>query len=402
MEGLLVKSAKADAEGASFDGGLAAEALEHYKQVLEEAAEAPLEDRLLADTLVARCYSGIAQLILRESNLVERLPSDLKESADVIAQKGLAKLEGIKLLGGGDDVLYLWRSSQFAASAVRFQISISRRLIAEALLRSGNASGAQSFLEDAVKDAPDDASAAFALGSFRLRLALFEKGPSPEKDKAAQVQLLQAAKLDATKAGPFALLGYWYEYKQDIKRAVGCYSKALLLDPSHPVAGRGVIRLAPAHSLKKVFDKAIASGSTVVGWAWHAVALQKAMVDGDDNMAVVSLLNALRCRDLDCQNAEPLSEFFVTPANPELPSKMELSVCLSDLAACYYRLGRYTASIRSYHSAIIEAGDRVPSSLLCFCAQGKPRCARRTRNAYWCTCSLTMSILFSGNGARAL
>jgi len=291
------------------------------------------------------------------------------DSADGIARKSLEKLEAIAPSDDGT-TLFLWRSESFLVSALRFQIAGARQLIADALLRSGNAVGAQSFLEDAVKDAPEDTGAAFALGAFRLHMAFFGDDRSPEMEKAAQVQLLQAAKLDSTKAGPFALLGYWYEYKKDVKRAVGCYSKALLLDPSHPVAGRGVIRLAPADSLKKVFDKAIATGSAVVGWAWHAVALQKAMVDGEDTMAVVSLLNTLRCRDLERPEAEPQSEFHASPEHPELPSQMELSRCLSDLAACYYRLGRYTASIRSYHSAIEKAGDRVSSSLLCSCAHG--------------------------------
>jgi tetratricopeptide (TPR) repeat protein len=230
---------------------------------------------------------------------------------------------------------------------------------------------AQTVLENAVRDAPQDTNAALALGAFRLRVTLFGDTISfDSSSKAAQIQLLQAAKMDSSQAGPFALLGYWYELMEDKKRAVGCYSKALLLDPCHPVAGRGILRLAPRHSLTKVLDKAIASGSAVVGWAWHAVSRQKAMVEGDDNMALVSLLNALRCRDLDCPSSEPLSVFYAEPSHPELPSRMELSHCLADLAACYYRLGRYTASLRSYHSAIYEAGERCSSSLLCCCAQG--------------------------------
>jgi len=47
--------------------------------------------------------------------------------------------------------------------------------------------------------------------------------------KKAQQQLLRAAKLDSTQANPFSLLGIWYEIHDDVKRAIGCFSKALAL-----------------------------------------------------------------------------------------------------------------------------------------------------------------------------
>ena len=402
-EELILKLGEADAEGSSFDGGLVGEALKNYKQVMEGAGT--LSDRLLADVLTARCYSGVAQLVMRDPQSIEAF-KDLGDSAGAIAQGTLEKLESISLSADADGALYLWRSKQFVMSALRFQVAASRQLVADTLLRSGNAVAAQSFLEDAVRDCPNDAGAAFALGSFRLHVAFFGDDRSPEIEKAAQIQLLQAAKMDSTRAGPFALLGYWYEYKKDAKRAVGCYSKALLLDPSNPVAGRGVIRLAPAKSLKKVFDKAIESGSAVVGWAWRAVARQKAMVDGDDTLAVVSLLNALRCRDLERPDSEPLSEFYSSPLKPALPGKMELSGCLADLAACYYRLGRYTASLRSYHAAIEKAADKVPGSLLCSCAQGTSfvltAASVPTRKLSYVFLSFVFLFCHSGNGTRSL
>jgi tetratricopeptide (TPR) repeat protein len=201
-------------------------------------------------------------------------------------------------------------------------------------------------------------------------VAFFGEEHSAEQDKAAQVQLLRAAKMDADAADPFALLGYWYEYKQDLKRAVGCYSKALLLDPSNPVAGRGILRLVPRDSLQRVLDNAIASASAVVGWAWRAVGLQKAFIEAHDELAVVSLLKALRCSDIERPGSESLAVFYSSPSHPILPGREELASVLADLASCYRRLGRFTAAIRCFHSSISESGVNVPSSVLCSCAQG--------------------------------
>ena len=79
----------------------------------------------------------------------------------------------------------------------------------------------------------------FALGSFRLRLIMDSlQSPSVTAIKEAQTQLLKAAKLNSNKPSPFALLGLWYEEEGDTIRSVGCFTKALLLDPAHPVAGR--------------------------------------------------------------------------------------------------------------------------------------------------------------------
>ena len=176
--------------------------------------------------------------------------------------------------------------------------------------------------------------------------------------------------MDSSQAAPFALLGYWYEKTDDIKRAVGCYSKALLLDPCQPVAGRGLLRLANADSTAGVIGKAVGASLPTAGWAWRAMARQKALLEGNDNLAVVSYLKALRCKDIEHPEEEELAFFYASPSHPMRPSRDEISEVLAELAACYRRLGRYTAAIWSYHSAIAEAGDRVPSPVLCSCAQG--------------------------------
>lgn len=378
VEQYLLQLGEADTEGAAFTGGLVSDAQKNYIQILE--ATEVISDRVLAGLMVSRCYFGLAKLSLRERGTTPPDAEGDSEQASVsLAKKSLIRLES--MVREKDDLsMYVWYNSQFIALAVRFQITASRQLIADAMLRSGDFMSAEDFLEAAVRDAPMDANAAFALGSFRLYSSFFGNELSSEIDKAAQIQLLRAAKLDSSKAGPFALLGYRYEHKKDLQRAVGCYTKALFLDPSHPVAGRGVIRIVPVDSLKNVLDKAIANATAAIGWAWHAIGLQKALVDGDDELAVVSLLRALRCRDIEQPEAEPLGAFYADPAQAELPGHGELSSSLADLAACYRRLGRFTAAIRSYHSAIHEAGPAVASPLLCSCAQGESTTAFRNES----------------------
>jgi Flp pilus assembly protein TadD len=80
--------------------------------------------------------------------------------------------------------------------------------MADSLVRKGRCEEAQSFLEAAVDDSPLDSDTAFALGAF-----YFNQERSSEVDKAAQLQLLKAAKLDPSEANPFALLGLWFEEK---------------------------------------------------------------------------------------------------------------------------------------------------------------------------------------------
>jgi|Transcript_12017 hypothetical protein len=85
-------------------------------------------------------------------------------------------------------------------------------------------------------------------------MALYESfDASPEEQKLAQTQMLKSAKIDSGKP---ALLGVWYEVQNDLKRAVGCYSKCLLLDPANPVAGRGILRLKSPTEAQKLCEAA--------------------------------------------------------------------------------------------------------------------------------------------------
>jgi tetratricopeptide (TPR) repeat protein len=373
LETILLDLGEADVEGTSFTGGMIGDAKKLYGQVLDAVGQFNELESVHRDLIRSRCYSGLATLALNHQGSEAFEPvSEMGEKPDDIARMGLDLLQQM-ILGSEVSPFYLWGSQSATESAIRFQVAKSRQLIADALIRRGSAKEAQKFLEDAVQDAPADSGAAFAFGAFRLRMMFFGGERSSVSEKAAQIQLLKAAKLDSSKAGPFALLGFWYEYFQDMKRATGCYSKALLLEPAHPVAGRGLLRLKDPEDLTAVFDDAINSESSLNGWAWRAVGLQKAMEEDEDELSIVSLLKALRSRDIEHPEAESLAIFFSSPTQPQLSSTEAVEVS-AELAACYRRLGRYTAAIRTFHVAIDRAGEKAPPSLLCACAQCKLEC----------------------------
>jgi tetratricopeptide (TPR) repeat protein len=369
LETLLLDLGEADAEGVVFVGGMLGEASKLYNGILGASDRLSQLGSVQRDLVCSRCYTGLSSLALEQHSANSGESTAEGAEPDATARKGLHCLQQIDL---SQELapLYFWSHQGATESAVRFQIVKSRQLIADALLRNERNQDAQKMLEDAVHDAPEDAGASFAFGAFRLRLMFHGGERSSMSDKAVQIQLLKAAKLDPSKASPFALLGHWYEHFEDIKRAVGCYSKALLLDPANPVAGRGLLRLKSADDLNTILNNAINSDSSLHGWAWRAVGLQKAMIEDEDELAVVSFLKALRCRDIERPEAEPMAIFFSDPTQAwERP--LEMMEVSAELAACYKRLGRYTAAIRTFHAAIDWAGDDVPPKLLCACAQCK-------------------------------
>jgi tetratricopeptide (TPR) repeat protein len=368
LDEVMILLGEADCEGAYFDGGLTHVSHKNYNQVLEMIANAaePGDARIksnaiLDDLLIGHCYNSLAKLDVRNHG-TKRAITD--ERLDDYAQRGLDSLEQAMGSITTENSVYHWKSNSFANNAIRFQLSCARQLVADSLLKIGDVAGAQGFLEKAVHDSPLDADSAFALGGFRLYLMFFGDNNSLELERAAQVQLLKAAKLDSNNADPFALLGYWYEYKGDMKRAIGCYSKAILLDPSQPVAGRGLLRLATQESLMTFLENAVGSSSALNGWAWRALGWQKAYLNGDDDLAAISFLKALRCRDICQSDADSsLGFFFASPSSARAPSKSEYSGTLSELASCYWRLGRYTAALRTFLSAI-DAGREDDTQVL--------------------------------------
>ena len=144
-------------------------------------------------------------------------------------------------------------------------------------------------------DLPKDFEASFALAAFYLRTAI-GKAADVSLAKKATTLLLKAAKMDSTKPGPFALLGMCYEYQKDVTRATGCYQKALSIDISHPVAGRGLMRLLGLDGTQIQCANAAKCNSLANGWAWRAMGQLKSRGDGDVAAAAICFQRALRCR----------------------------------------------------------------------------------------------------------
>ena len=362
IEEILLELANSDAE--LLNGGFADDAGKGYLNVLRALDEA--QDLLNGTTstlIKAHCKNGLARVC--------QLGITLEETASVemYARNSLDAIESLEI---SQDMppFHLWNSQSLFSMARSHQLSVSRQLMADSLVQNDRCDEAQEFLQAAVNDSPSDADAALAFGAFLLRMAFYvNEERSPEADKAAQIHLLKSAKLDSSRAEPFSLLGLWFEVKGDLQRAHGCYSKALNLDASNPVAGRGLLRVGSRENLKDVLDNAINTKSPLNGWAFRAVGLNKILVDAEDNLAVVALLKSLRCRDIAQPSSEPLGIFYRPPS--DLMQRSERADGLAEVAMCYRRLGRFTAAIRAYHAAIAAAGNNVSPSVLCSCAQGK-------------------------------
>ena len=259
IEQILLDLGQADAECGILSSGLPAVASKVYQDIMDQVQNPSTEGLTteLCSLVKSHCWIGLTRMALlgnHSSDPVELTQNSILELAS-IDESSMAP--------------YLWVAASAMEVFVKFHMTMSRQLVADALVRSGRSSEAKIFLEDAVRDSPKDAEAAFALGAFLLREALQSPDRSPTHLNGAKMQLLHAAKLNSRKAGPFALLGVFYEIQKDLKRALGCYSKALLLDPPHPVAGRGVLRLTSWNSVKAVVDNAIQTSSAVNGWAWR-------------------------------------------------------------------------------------------------------------------------------------
>jgi tetratricopeptide (TPR) repeat protein len=371
MEKFILDLAQGDLECGLLAGGFRSVASKLFSANLK-SLETPVSgvSDAFHSVLKSHCLIGLTRIaLLEQQDPVE------KSSAEKFAQDSIQELSSIPL-DQNIPSTYLWSSPESTSDFIKFHMSLSRQLVADSLVRLGRLQEARKFLEDAVRDSPKDAEAAFSLGAFLLREAYASKDRSADDINGAKMQLLKAAKLDSQKAGPFALLGVWYEEQNDLKRALGCYSKALLLDPPHPVAGRGVLRLAASvDSAKSVLDNAVQPSSPVNGWAWRAIGKQKVMVTGENDLGAVALLKALRCRDIDSPQNEQLSVFYKKPTvgcdTPDNYVGKERAEVWAELAFCYRRLGRYTAAIRGYYSSIEAAGEYVSASVLCSCAEGK-------------------------------
>lgn len=361
LECILLDLARADAE--LLNGGFPKQSQELYTQVLDtldNSANLRLDD-VARTILQGHCYNGLARACQIDENV-----GQLTKVQD-LAQKTLDLLDGI-VVPEEIKPLHIWYDHSLFLFAISHQRSVARQLIADSSISQGRTEEARSFLEAAVQDAPLDAGAALAFGAFLFRVAFYlDDERSPDAAKAAQIQLLKAAKLDPSKADPFSLLGLWFEECGDPDRALGCFTKGLALDPCNPIAGRGLLRLKTREEMVAELDTAIGINSPICGWAWRGIGLNKIFLEAEDEFAIVALLKALRSRDVSAPGNETLGIFYHRPGAEYVNERAD---ALAELAMCYRRLGRFTASLRAFHAAIVSAGEHIASSVLCSCAQG--------------------------------
>lgn len=209
-------------------------------------------------------------------------------------------------------------------------------------------------------------------------------GNNRSEAKKTRTLLLKAAKMGmdtVAKPDPFALLGVWYESQKDASRAKGCYQKALAIDPSHPVAGRGFLRLPATgpeeQRLRTPCEDAAKQNSPFNGWAWRVMGQRNTRGGdgGDDAAAAVCFQQALRCRDIQSSGNDALGTFYRDPASTSATSNKqqccEASETWTELAACYRRMGKYSAALRAYEAAYIVSDGNLSPNALCAWAQGE-------------------------------
>ena len=376
FEEILLSIGEADIEGGQLNGGFAVKAKTLYIDILDKiqsmnSSAVSHKDSLLL--LKSHCQSSLSRLLLQGENTVEgaktmiNMNSTFYRKAEIMSKNSLELLMN---LNGSSGCFYCWTHDTFFHASTQYHICLARQLVAESLLRLDKASEAHDILREAVSDSPTDFDANLALGAFYLRMTFHgrEAGvDGSEYRKKAQKQLLMSAKLDSSKADPFALLGYWYEFQNDHKRAYGCYAKSLSIDPSHPVSGRGVLRLKALNDVIRVCDVAISQNTVQSGWGWRALGKSKAFDEGDDESAVLYFQQALRCRDIENVDNETYGIFYDLPNDLHSKSN-ECASTWSSLAGCYRRLGKFTASLRAYQSSFDVGSCDVESK--CAWAQG--------------------------------
>lgn len=362
LENLFLDMGEADAEGAFLAGGLGQLSKKRYNTCLEQTSRLSEPDQI--HLVKAHCLAGLSRLTLAgalgQDGSLES-PKSVAALSEEFARLSLREAE--QMNPRRSNGIYLGDSSSLHLSKA-FHKSLARQFVADSLLRAGDLGNAEAFLEAAVDETPQDFDSALALGAFRMRTAFFPVTvQSPSSEKAAQTQLLKAAKLNPSKASPFALLGFWYEEKGDVKRGIGCYSKALLQEPSHPIAGRGILRLQSYVGVRSICDSAVNTNSPLNGWAWRAMGCHKAMVDADNEMAAICFQEALRCKDITFTETETMSIFY-NHSKDARAATSEIVEVWSDLAMCYRRLGRHTAAIRAFEAAWTISGKTLPPAVL--------------------------------------
>lgn len=346
IEDTLLDMGEADSECGVLPGGGLSVALRLYEVSLKKVKSIP--GCTICVILKAHCESF--QLRMQSSQVSEVYDAtNLLKDYEERMKLNIAQLRNISFHTTMDRV-YCWTDEPLKSS-ISYHISFQRHLFADILIKATKIKEAQYILEEAVEAAPMNYDAAFSYGAFLLQIASYgHQCSDPDLMKQAQVQLLKSAKLDVLKADPFALLGIWFETQQDLKRSAGCYSKALLIDPSHPVAGRGILRVKKSTDLTSVLSRAIDNGIYQSGWAWKASGDHSAFVVGDHERAIRCYQQALRSHDIWNPKQFGLNLFFSFPGESVL-SYYEYSNTWSSLGASYRHLGKYSAALRAFQAA---------------------------------------------------
>jgi superkiller protein 3 len=356
LEQVLLDIGEADLENVLL-GGNADVSRQLYTQALDNLDGMNGYD-IIRGQLKSVCLIGLAKLCL-SAGTSETAEAHARSALDLLLSLGSThNRDAPNLL-----CLYSWSNLSLNNLSHSHQLCSSRQLVAEACIQSSRFDDAQSFLTDAVKEMPGNFDATFSLASFYLRMQCLGNESDENETKKS---LLRAAKMDTSKASPFALLGIWYESKNDTKRAEGCYQKALNLDSSHPVAGRGLRRLLELKGLVQHCKKAIEQNSPVNGWAWEALGQYKSANEGDDSTAVICFQQALRCRDVQNPGSDLLGAFYNFTTMKEGVNS-EASSTWVELASSYRRMGKYSAALRAYEEAALTG--ILPATALCSWAQ---------------------------------
>ena len=391
---IMLDIGEADLEG-SLLGGFRNMSEKLYRQALASMDEHEAQlGGSIKGKLKVHCLIGLAKLSLS-------IKSDDVAAAEDLARTALDVLSSLDSINGSECrvqlCIYPWSVPALNQQAHSHHMCACRQLIAEACIRSARPEDAHAFLSEAVKgeyyswmflqyvgasdtsnqlihcmhwlDFPGNFEAAFALAAFHLRMML-SKDNDESESKKTRILLLKAAKMDTAKPGPFALLGVWYESQNDSIRAKGCYQKALVIDPCHPVAGRGVRRLMSLEEIQSLSEKAAKLNSPFNGWAWQILGQRKSRSDGDDSMAIVCYQQALRCGDIQTPEHDMLGCFYSSPTSSNnLYAGCEAGNTWSELAACYRRLGKYSAALRAYEAAYSISNGNLSAESFCAWAQ---------------------------------
>ncbi|KAL7555265.1 hypothetical protein ACHAWF_018923, partial [Thalassiosira exigua] len=359
VERVLLDAGEADLEG-GLPGGFGDKSESLYRRAMASAEEGGLEEYIL-QVLRVHCLVGLAKLALS---------NDASGAAETLVREALDALSAMDACEGVERLCLLcicpWTASWLSKLCRSYHVCVSRQIIADACLRSSRPEDARAFLTNAVKDSPGNFEAAFALASFHLRMVLGDEDDE-NGAKKARMLLLKSAKMDTSKPGPFSLLGVWYEYHADLSRSKGCYQKALGIEPSHPIAGRGLQRLMDGDELNRFCEVAAKQNSPFNGWAWRTLGQHKSREWGDDTTAAICFQQALRCRDIQVPQNETLGIFYSDPTRPSpVPGDHEASETWAELAACYRRLGKHSAALRAYDAAASSAPNgELPPEVLC-------------------------------------